>query len=92
MKYRNKRSHLHSIFVPMKHLKGILGESVGTFIYFCYFQNTVISKDMKAERKSIPVKKPYWKGGIQHVFIYTKKIPRIKIQISIAKIKLNAVK
>ena len=37
-KYRNKRNNLHSIFARMKHSKGILGESVRTFIYFCSFQ------------------------------------------------------
>ena len=42
----------------MKHSKGILGTSVRTFIYFVISKNTVISKDIKAEPKSIPVKKP----------------------------------
>ena len=56
MKYRNKRNNLHSIFARMKHSKGILGESVRTF--FVLSKNTVISKDIKAKRKSIPVKKP----------------------------------
>ena len=57
MKYRNKRNNLHSIFARMKHSKGILGESVRTF--FVLSKNTVISKDIKAKRKSIPVKKPW---------------------------------
>ena len=71
MKYRYRRNNLQTILVGMKRSKGILRESVRTYInnfvvpkkgcniyiFFVVPKKAVISKDIKAERKSNPLKK-----------------------------------
>ena len=58
-------------------LKRNIRESVRTYLYiFEVWKKAVISKDIKAECKSNLFKKKKkldWMGGVQQVFIYTKK-------------------
>ena len=69
-------------------LKRNICESVRTCLYiFEVWKKAVIFKDIKAECKSNLFKKKKkkldWMGGVQQVFIYTKKNPRRILRIKI---------
>ena len=73
----NVRTYINNFVVPKKDCNIYIFFDVpikgcNIYIFFVVPKKTVISKDIRAERKSNPLKKPDWKKGYQHVFISTK--------------------